>query len=170
MSWKKSWTPLLLWVRPREAKTLAQDHTTCGISRWHQQAGVPGHLIPGIVISSPCPACLYSNQTRIPLSTQKSPLDQCGLNTLTWLLIFAVSQLLLALPSGQNYFREENQARQACALAYCSVGCFSESKEAKWNKSQKEPNCYIIDIRELPRRKEGSSVEQWSFWRVKCMD
>lgn len=80
------------------------------------------------------------------------------LNPLTWLFVFAVSQLLLALPSGQNSFRKENQAQQACSLSYCSVGCFSQRKEAKWNKSQKGPNCYIIDIRELPRKKKKVPV------------
>lgn len=94
------------------------------------------------------------------------------LNPITWLLASAVSQLLLWQLSGQNYFGEENRAQQACFLSYCSVGCFAERKEAKWNKSQKGPSYYIIDIKELLRIKKAPAedsdyFEEWNGWNKK---
>lgn len=71
------------------------------------------------------------------------------LNPLTWLLASAISRLFLSLPSGQSYFREENQAQQACSLSYCSAGALWREKKQRETKAKKGPNYYIIDIREL---------------------
>lgn len=95
-----------------------------------------------------------------------------GLNPLTWFLASTMSWLLLSLPSGHSYFEEENQAQQACSLSYCSAGCFAERKEARRNKSQKGPNYYIIDIRDLLRIKrapveDSDYFEEWNGWTKK---
>lgn len=55
LSWKKSYRLLLLWMRPREAKRLTQEHNTCRINRWNQQAGGPVCLTLDIVMAVPCP-------------------------------------------------------------------------------------------------------------------
>lgn len=43
-------------MRPTETKKLAQDRITYSINMGSQQAGVPGHLNLGMVMSSPSPA------------------------------------------------------------------------------------------------------------------
>lgn len=140
--------------------------------RWNHWAGVPGHLIPSIVTSLPSPTAfyLYSNQIQIVLSIQKSPLNQYEAKFTHLVFSLCSGPTPFITSQWPSYFREENQAQQACSLSYCSAGCFAERKEAKWNKSHKGPKYYIIDMRELLRIKKEGFRGQCLFWRVKWMN